>query len=278
MVEDHEYRIPYTALYVSCGACGSAHQVPMPSPEILSSFYPENYHSQVGKGTLGRIRNALRLGRLKRWLQKGDVVLDYGCGDGTFLLQAADTMPGYRFFGYEISSKTSIRKNKNGSVVIVEGGLEDLLKTLPPSRLVTMNHVIEHLPDPQLTLLRLYSKLVPGGILEGQTPAAGCLEQKIFKSSWSGYHAPRHTVIFSPKGLRELLKSCGFKKVKVTPAFNPASWAVSLASAAEVPGGGSGIRRKGMIWLFWLGLATLLAPIDFFSGAPAIMNFSAVKE
>ena len=41
--------------------------------------------------------------------------------------------------------------------------------------------------------------------MEGQTPAAGSLEQRVFGSFWSGYHAPRHTVVFSASGLDQFL-------------------------------------------------------------------------
>ena len=139
-----------------------------------------------------------------------------------------------------------------------------------------MNHVIEHLPDPLKILSVLQSKLKRNGILEGQTPATDSLEQKIFRKRWSGFHAPRHTVIFSRKGLQKILEHAGFAQSQITPAFNPAGIAISLASLSHGDSPGS-ISRRGLSWLFYVGAATLFYPIDLLSGAPGMINFYARK-
>jgi SAM-dependent methyltransferase len=276
-VDDFEYRVGYLASYASCSKCQSVYQVPMPTPETLASFYPASYHSMLPRGRLSRLRNRLRLRRLRALIPSNSTVLDYGCGAGTVLLEASEVLPDVRFFGYEIGERRQITNLKHGSVTIIQGSVSDLLDALPPCELITMNHVIEHLPDPFSVVSALFEKLVPGGALEGQTPAAGCWEQRVFKSCWSGYHAPRHTVIFSPAALGMFLKKTGFDRVEIVPAFNPASMAVSLASTAKKKGSGK-VERQGIAWLFWLGLATVAAPLDLLSGAPAIMNFLAVKK
>ena len=68
----------------------------------------------------------------------------------------------------------------------------------------------------------------------------------------------------------------GLVHVGVKGGFNPAGLAVSFAATARNPP--RGIRREGAGWLWWLGCATLLAPIDLLSGAPGIMNFTAAKR
>ena len=115
---------------------------------------------------------------------------------------ASKKFPGRRFFGYEISDKREIIKSNDGAVTIVKGDIQDFWGLLPQCRLITINHAIEHLPSPEKTVGALFERLMDGGIIEGQTPAADSLERKLFKNGWSGYHAPRHTVIFSRDGLR----------------------------------------------------------------------------
>jgi SAM-dependent methyltransferase len=208
-------------------------------------------------------------------LSEGAVV-DYGCGNGSFLTFAAEVLPDVRWFGYEVGAKRTVKTILDGRVTFIEGTLDDLLALLPPCRLLSMNHVIEHLPDPSLALSALSQKLLPGGVLVGQTPASGSWEQRLFGTRWSGYHAPRHTVVFSRRGLRECLTRLGFRHIRIDPAFNPAGLAVSLASvAASAPA--RGISRQGLPWLGWLGAGTLLAPLDLLSGRSGIMNFRAVK-
>jgi hypothetical protein len=140
-----------------------------------------------------------------------------------------------------------------------------------------MNHVIEHLPDPLRTLEGFAASLVPGGVIEGQTPAAASLEHQVFGRRWSGYHAPRHTVVFSRTGLERVLERAGFTGVRVRGAFNPAGIAVSLATLARPVDAPSRIPRQGLGWLGWLALASALGPVDLLSGRPGIVDFSAAR-
>lgn len=249
----------------------------MPDGARLSSFYPADYHSMGRRGWLAKLRSDLRIRRLMSQLAGGGPILDHGCGDGSFLDRAAERMPGRMLYGYEISDRSSVTERCDGRVTIIRGSDEDLFRVLPECRLITMNHVIEHLPDPLQTLSELRRRLLPGGVLEGQTPAAGSLEHRVFGARWSGYHAPRHTVVFSPAGLTSLLARAGLEHVEVGGAFNPAGIAVSLASMLQPANASGRIARKGPLWLFWLGLSAALAPLDLLSGAPGIINFRTQK-
>ena len=204
-------------------------------------------------------------------------MLDYGCGNGSFLHYAAEKLPHSRFIGYEISDVREIKTYHNDRVVIIKGGFEDLLSELPKIDLISMHHVIEHLPDPFYTINALYRKLNKDGVLVGQTPAADSLEYAIFKTRWAGFHAPRHTVIFSKLGVVALLKRISFTTATSTGGFNPGGISISLASLPHGNGPGR-IKRSGLKWLFYVGLAVLLYPIDLLSGKPGIMNFYGEKS
>ena len=275
-VPDREYVLPYLARYAECRSCASLFQDPMPGFGELGAFYPATYHAATADGLLSRARHRLRLKQLAPLLTSDGALLDYGCGNGAFLLWAADRLGGRPLFGYEIGARRDVQKLAGGAVTIVRGTPDDLLDLLPPCRLITMNHVIEHLPDPLQTVSSLARILLPGGMIEGQTPAADSLERRVFKTRWSGYHAPRHTVVFSRAGLQRLLERAGLDDVAVRSGFNPAALAVSLAACTRGPG--QGIRRGGLGWVWWLGCGTLLAPFDLLSGAPGIANFAAARR
>ncbi len=272
-VPDHEYGMDFVATYVACAGCGTLRQDPMPSPAELAAFYPSDYHSQTGQGLPGRLRHRARFRRLAPLIGDGPV-FDYGCGNGDFLRYVARHRPGPEYYGFEIADRREVSVLDGGAVTIVRGDLDDICSVLPPCRLITMNHVIEHLPDPLAVVSALAGKLAPGGVFEGQTPAAGSLEHRLFRGAWSGYHAPRHTVVFSPRGLACLLAKAGLEDVSVEKAFNPAGTAVSLASVPQ-RGRVGHIRRGGASWLLFVGMATALAPVDLLSGSPAIVDFSA---
>ena len=248
----------------------------MPADAALASFYPETYHSMQADGLLVRMRNDVRWKRLAS-LGAGDgPLLDYGCGEGQFLAHVARRNPTIRLFGYEISAQREVVEREHGRLTIVRGDVADLLDVLPPCSLITMNHVIEHLPDPVATVSRLVARLRPGGVFEGQTPAAGSLEHRVFGTRWSGYHAPRHTVVFSANGLQTALLRSGLEEPHVRGAFNPAGLALSLASLRhdDAP---SVLQREGASWLVWLGLASGLSVFDRISGSPAVVDFHARK-
>lgn len=249
----------------------------MPRTSELASFYPEGYHSLRASGLLQNLRHDLRLRRLTNYTKGVGTLLDFGCGNGSFTLRAARQWPSAKLFGFEIADRCEVKNLIDGRVTLVRGSLEDLLTVLTPCNVITMNHVIEHLPAPTEVLGMLRGKLVTNGVLEGQTPCADSLEHRVFRARWSGYHAPRHTIVFSKLGLRSLMELNRFGDIKITAAFNPASIAVSLASTlhGERPGI---IHRSGIGWMGLLGLSTLLSPFDVFSKSPGIIDFSCRKE
>lgn len=275
-VPDYEYLVSFIARYAACGDCGTLYQIPMPDSFTLTSFYPKTYHSFATTGALAKVRHSLRLRRLLRLLSKDTgVVLDYGCGNGSFIQWASERAKGISFWGYELADRP--RTETRGRATIVTGSVEHLINQLPPCDLVTMNHVLEHLPDPRSVLAALYPRMNDGAIVEGQTPAADSFERKVFGNQWSGFHAPRHTVVFSRVGLTRLMTSASFKSVEVTGAFNPAAIGVSLAATIH-RGALRPIRRSGVPWLMYLASATALYPLDVISGAPGIVNFRAIKN
>jgi SAM-dependent methyltransferase len=283
-IPDHEYALEKPGCYVECPQCKTLFQQPMPDGTELASFYPSDYHSVTHTGLLQRIRNDVRIRKVTRLARDKGAILDFGCGAGDLLVQAAETQrragqngtAQREWWGFEIADRPQTEKLADGAVTIVKGDLEDLLRELPPCAVITMNHVIEHLPDPGATVSALAKRLAPGGVLEGQTPAADSLEHVVFGRKWSGFHSPRHTVVFSRMGLTRLIEKCGLDEVRVTGAFNPAGVAVSLGSLADA--GAGRIRRSGWRWMGLLAGASALAPVDLLSGRPGIVNFVAVKN
>lgn len=271
---DREYALEHVAAYATCASCATVFQSPMPAVAELAQLYPENYHSQTGQGAVGRFRHDVRLRRLTALAGEDGAMLDFGCGNGAFLMHAAARQPGRRYFGFEIADRSEVVTLEGGTVTIIRGDIDALLAALPACRVITMNHVIEHLPDPLAIVTTLAGKLEPGGLIEGQTPAAGSLEHRVFGTRWSGYHSPRHTVVLSRRGLTTVLVEAGLVDVSVQSAFNPAGVAVSLASLPQGSQGGR-VRRQGAAWLAFLAMATLLAPVDLLSGSSGIVNFAA---
>lgn len=270
-VPDYEYGVISAVNYVECKGCGSLYQQDMPSEHVLKSYYPSNYHSFNAAGLLTKIRHALRARTFKSLLVANSTVLDFGCGSGQFIRAVAEQYPQTTFIGFEFEETNSIDINHN--VTIIKGSLDYLLAQIPSVDVLLMNHVIEHLPDPIHTLEILRTKLRSNGHFIGQTPRAGSLEHRVFGTAWSGFHSPRHTVIFSTNGLKIALEKSGFYNVKTIRAFNPAALAVSLASFLFPTK--RKINRAGKNWIVYLLGACFFAPLDWIFGPSGIMDFKA---
>jgi SAM-dependent methyltransferase len=249
----------------------------MPDVATLSSYYPADYHSFESASFITKLKHQKRLKSIMPLIaDDAFTLLDYGCGGGSFLEFVAEKYPKATLIGFEIAGQKQVVERGNGRIKIIHGGLEDLLAAMPSVDIISMHHVIEHLPDPFDTVSRLGEKIRPGGHFIGQTPACDSFEFRLFQANWSGFHAPRHTVVFSTSGMKALLQRARLSSVKIKGGFNPGGIAVSLASLPH--GGKKGrIRRQGIVWLFCVGLATILYPLDWLSGKPGIMDFEARK-
>lgn len=154
-----------------------------------------------------------------RFLQSvsGGRLLDVGCGSGEWLAK----MSG---LGWQVEG---IDFDENAVAVARQRGLDVRCGTLERQNFlsgvfdaVTLNHVIEHLPDPQNTILECVRILKPGGRLVIFTPNSSSLGHKVFRQDWRGLEPPRHLHLFSVQSLRFLLEESGFKNVAIHPQIS----------------------------------------------------------
>lgn len=95
-------------------------------------------------------------------------LLDIGCGNGAMLAAFLGTHPGWRGVGTESSAKyrdtvealPGVQALHTGPLAAIPGTFD----------LVSLVHVLEHIPDPTTFLGQIRDKLVPGGRLLIETP------------------------------------------------------------------------------------------------------------
>jgi ubiquinone/menaquinone biosynthesis C-methylase UbiE len=157
-----------------CAACGHRFLTPRPTQAAIVASYDleAGQHAfweqqRVGREIMWRKR-ATRVAQLK----DGGHALDVGTGFGDFIRDLRDAH-GWRVEGTEVSINALRRAREQHGLTVHHGQVEQL--DLPEDHfdLITLWHVLEHLPYPGPTLDRLRRLLKPGGILVIAVPNDG---------------------------------------------------------------------------------------------------------
>ncbi len=145
------------------------------------------------------------------WAAKSKRLLDFGSGKGLFLAVAKES--GWQGLGIETAKdRADFAREKYGVKVRQEfysgGKVED-----NNFNLITLNHVLEHLPDP-LGLLKelLDSNLSKDGLVYIEVPRADSWQAKIAGQNWMHWDIPKHLTHWTEAGLAKELYRIGYQK------------------------------------------------------------------
>ena len=139
----------------------------------------------IGKLAL-RMTRWLRAINVERHLDTGDLHIDIGCGDGYFLFRS----PYKRRIGYDILMGDSDEITNN--LDFPDNSVD----------LVSMLAVIEHLPDPLVTLKEIHRVLKPGHKLVLTTPKEAA-ERVI--NLYVSHVEDVHEIYFDQKSMQEMV-------------------------------------------------------------------------
>jgi 2-polyprenyl-3-methyl-5-hydroxy-6-metoxy-1,4-benzoquinol methylase len=224
-----------------CKMCKVGFTIPFPSSAELSYLYSSgSYRSDSGKRfvacveTVVTFARLLRRHRIEKYKEKG-CILDVGCGRGVFL----DVMRkhGWEVAGTEYTreSAENIKKNYNVNVVIGNPGEWGF-----PSGsfdVVTMNHVLEHMPAPETAIDECSRVLKKGGLLVVAVPNISSLQSVIGRHLWFHLDIPYHIFHFSEEGLSRLINKHGFRLLRIRRfdlEYNPFGWLQTLLNVTGV--------------------------------------------
>ena len=163
--------------------------------------------------------------RLLRDVPPGAVVMDAGCGNGSFLALFQDRK--WSLHGSDLSpSGIAVARETfpNIDFFLADGQnlYADFLATVGPVDVVLSTEVIEHIYDPRGFLRNCYELLKPGGILVLTTPYHGYLKNLMlaltgrmdrhFTVLWD--HG--HIKFWSRRTLSQALTEAGFTDIEFT--------------------------------------------------------------
>lgn len=203
-----------------CTSCGFAFTNPRPDSHELGKYYEgEAYisHSDTQRGLKNRLYHLARGSALKRKIAqisrlcgpKKGRLLDVGCGTGYFL-QAA-VLDGWEGEGIEPDSGAAEQAGRRSGCRVYP---ESRLDQLPEGSfdLITLWHVMEHVPEPGHRAAQLMRLLKPGGILVVAVPNRQSFDAERYGEFWAAWDVPRHLNHFRPADMDRLLLSAGFRK------------------------------------------------------------------
>lgn len=216
-----------------CLNCTLGITSPRPVDEELSRYYESNEyisHAAKANNLFDRIYVIVRKFTL-RWkegiLQKlspSRTILDYGCG--TAQLLGYLKQHGWKICGVEPSATARAHADHNVDSTELKEQLSEV-----PSRydLITLWHVLEHVPQPENLLKELQQYLTPTGTILIAVPNLNTWESTKYGDTWAAYDTPRHLWHFTRKSMTNLAKITNLKIVDVIPMVQDAFY-VSMLS------------------------------------------------
>jgi SAM-dependent methyltransferase len=143
-------------------------------------------------------------------------VLDIGCAVGTFLVHAKQH--GWDVEGVEIADFAREEASRRLGIEIKSD-----LALLPAGRrydLVTLHHVLEHIPEPAEFLAHNVAPRV-GGMLLIEVPNFASLAAQVHGPRWSDLRPEQHLHHFEPDTLRAIVTAAGFEVRSVYTLAEP---------------------------------------------------------
>lgn len=197
---------------------------PMPSLSKLPEYYKsEDYisHTDTKRNLFEKAYHVVRSISLKRKLKlinsfasEEKTLLDIGCGTGDFLQFVKQH--DWKVSGVEPNEDArKIANSKTNNVVF---DIDKLSQFKPESfDVITLWHVLEHLPNLELQISTFKKLLKPNGTLIIAVPNYRSYDAQYYKNFWAAYDVPRHLWHFSKTSISKLVGREMMEVVKIFP-------------------------------------------------------------
>jgi 2-polyprenyl-3-methyl-5-hydroxy-6-metoxy-1,4-benzoquinol methylase len=237
---------------------GYLETTPQPSLDKLDDYYKsEDYisHTDSKRNLFEKAYHLVRMFSLNRKLKlinsfslKDKNLLDVGCGTGDFLRLAKEK--GWAGFGIEPNAQARYIGNQKTQDSIFD--LDKLLDFDAASfDVITLWHVLEHLPNLEEQISLLKKLLKPNGTLIIAVPNYNSFDARYYNKYWAAYDVPRHLWHFNNESISKLFNGVSMEVIKTKPMYFDAFY-VSLLSEKYKTG------KMNYFKGFWIGLLSNL--------------------
>lgn len=245
---------------VQCKSCSFKFTNPRPEEKNLGKYYKsEDYvsHSNTKKGFINSTYQSVRKYTLFKKLQlisrfyRTGKILDIGCGTGEFLNVCKNAK--WSAFGIEPDPDARKMAIENYALDVRD---ETEIKNFDDASfdVISMWHVLEHVPKLNERVEELKRLIKPKGLIIIAVPNCNSLDAKIYKENWAAYDVPRHLYHFRPADIDALFKSHGMKVIRTLPMIFD-SFYVSMLSEKIKTG------KVNFIKAAWNGFRSNLAAL-----------------
>jgi SAM-dependent methyltransferase len=152
--------------YLRCASCGASYVDPVPTPAEFERMYDRSTYHDTFYEEVAEEAAASFLPRVGRYLKPGGRLLDFGCGNGSFMRAA--TRQGFVCDGVELEEKARRQAAANSGCEVFS--LDAVKASGRRYDIVYMGDVLEHLPAPGAMLRELEGLLSPGGVFFVEGP------------------------------------------------------------------------------------------------------------
>lgn len=207
---------------VKCKNCHLKATFPSPDIHTLPSYYKSDEyssHSESARTLVDVIYRVVRLRMIRKkykWINTyigGGNLLDIGCGTGELLEYFRKRKWDVK--GIEPNDKARMLAEEKNLIVLET--LEEILHSKERYSVISMWHVLEHVPDPNQYLTIIRNILDEKGVLVVALPNPESLDAKIYGPDWAAYDVPRHLFHFNPMNVEQLFKKNGFYLINEIP-------------------------------------------------------------
>ncbi|HEX8515669.1 MAG TPA: class I SAM-dependent methyltransferase [Bacteroidia bacterium] len=241
--------------YVKCDNCEVVYITPLPEQSDYYKMYPPDYQQGVDRTILPdpykklsglRFSYGVQFDLIKKHFKGSPRMLDYGCGNANFLLNAS--AHGFTCDGVEFNQEH----------------VDILKKEIPTSKFYTINeflnspqvtydiirlsNVLEHLDTPVETIRAIVGKLNPGGLLLIEGPIEmntnlAMLSRKLYfklknisKGGYIADHTPTHITFTNSTNQLRFFSQFELLPLEFKTQESPWPYPNSFSSASGVGG------------------------------------------
>jgi len=206
--------------YLQCKHCNLVYLNPRPSQNLINKLYRGNEHCSIdvqkdptNEKELYFFRFSSRLKDIKRFKKENGRILDIGSSWGYFLTLAQDD--GWDAYGVEPSYTQARYAQERFNLKISINRLKEAQFTSRYFDVVSLWHVLEHVPHPVNELLEIKRILKENGLLAIEVPSLRRLKDDVSKNKFDFERPPQHLFYYNIKTLTKLLEKTGFSVIQV---------------------------------------------------------------